>query len=79
MKVMFDDILKPKPDTDIEYEDDTLKSDSILKDCGEHCGCDDCLTEAIKNLADQMNFDLDDDQIEDIKVEYNNNFNRKEK
>lgn len=80
---MFEDILKPKPDVDTDimeyedhgfYEDDILKSDAILKNCGEHCGCDDCLEEAIKNLADQMNLDLDDDQIEDIKIEYNNQF-----
>ena len=67
---MFDDILKPKlEEMDIsEYEEESIYDDT--RKCADTCNCDDCLTEAIKNLADQLEIDLDDDALEDIKIEY---------
>ena len=67
---MFDDILKPKlEEMDIsEYEEESIYDDT--RKCDDNCNCDDCLTEAIKNLADQLKIDLDDDALEDIKIEY---------
>jgi len=67
---MFDDILKPKlEEMDIsEYEEEPIYYDET--ECDDNCSCDDCLTEAIKNLADQLKIDLDDDALEDIKIEY---------
>lgn len=67
---MFDDILKPKLE-----EIDISEYEEPIYDCADNCSCDDCLTEAIKDLADQLEIDLDDDALEDIKIEYLDKFN----
>ncbi len=68
---MFRDILGPVPNSDdVKEHDDDVKEDS--SPCEWDCECDNCLEEAIKELADQIGFDLESEDIENIKVEYNN-------
>lgn len=75
---MFKDILGPRqnnPDSSEdthEHMDDTRKEEDHST-CSWDCECDHCLEEAIKDLADQIGFDLESEDIENIKIEYHNN------
>lgn len=74
---MFRDILGPvpDPDDDIKEEREPDDSEALVGGCPWDCECDNCLEEAIKELADQIGFDLESEDIENIKIEYNNNKN----
>ena len=75
---MFKDILGPDKNSDSSnYDDHGFSKDNKAKEAAlgvsDHafdCECDDCLEEAIKQLCDQMNIDLDDEELNDIKIEY---------
>lgn len=62
---MFDDII-PK-NMDGFYKDD-IQQKQICHD--ESCNCDDCVLEAIRQLANKMKLNLSDEAIEEIKTEY---------
>ena len=79
---MFDDILYPrKDDEDIrEYDEHGFYRDNVLKNdtmsC-EHnidtCDCDNCVIDAIKDIAKQLEIDVTDEDVEKIKKEYFDN------
>ena len=75
---MFKDILGPRGDHNNEeqMQDDygqDEKHGDMSSPCTWDCECDNCLEEAIKDLADQIGFDLENEDIENIKIEYHNN------
>jgi hypothetical protein len=75
---MFKDILGPRHNNDDDVKkdpDDHGPLDDAQGTCSWDCECDGCLEEAIKDLADQIGFDLESEDIENIKIEYNNNKN----
>ena len=63
---MFKDILGPDKNSDSSKAKEAMPEDDHAFDCE----CDDCLEEAIKQLCDQMNINLDDEELNDIKIEY---------
>ena len=64
---MFKDILGPDKNSDSSKAKETAIEEN---DHAFDCECDDCLEEAIKQLCDQMNINLDDEELDDIKIEY---------
>jgi len=79
---MFKDILGPDKNGTKDYDDFGFYRDNEAKEAifekndeephPEDCQCEDCLEEAIKELCDQMGIDLDDEELNDIKIEYYN-------
>lgn len=75
---MFEDILQPnKDDDDIKdyddhgfYRDNSLKEDILCEHNIDTCDCDDCVIEAIKDIANQLGVDVTDEDVEKIKKEY---------
>ena len=74
---MFKDILGPNKNDSSNYDDHGFYKDNKAKEAAlgesDHafdCECDECVEEAIKQLCDQMNIDLDDEELNDIKIEY---------
>jgi len=74
---MFKDILGPNKNSSKDYDDygfyrDNQAKEAALGKHSEECQCEGCLEEAIKQLCDQMGIDLDDEELNDIKIEYYN-------